>query len=269
MSRHEESQETRASDGHQQVGYRKPPAAHQFKPGQSGNPKGRPRKTNTSIIPKAQGLGVASQPTNQIVLAEGNRKIAFRENGKAIELSAMQLVIRAAYAAAMRGDRWALRLLMERNHLIESSEREERVENFTTMVKYQADGRYAIAKARAAGLPEPLLVPHPDDIIIDMKTGETAICGPVTPEDRAEWHDVLAWRDSLHDQIRVCAASHDGRDAPGGGDGNLARWHRLQAHYDMVNDNLPPRYRKELVDRSFADGATLPGSQKTRDFAGE
>ena len=56
MSRHEESQGFPASDGHQQVGYRKPPAAHQFKPGQSGNPKGRPRKARTSIIPKAQGV---------------------------------------------------------------------------------------------------------------------------------------------------------------------------------------------------------------------
>lgn len=38
------SKPARATDDEEAVGYCKPPKAHQFKPGRSGNPKGRPKK---------------------------------------------------------------------------------------------------------------------------------------------------------------------------------------------------------------------------------
>jgi hypothetical protein len=200
---------------------------------------------------------------------EAYRPVTMREGEKLIELPGAQAVFRSIKHAAIKGDRWAQRHFVEKLQQIESSDRQERVENFTTMVKYQTDGRHSIARARASGLPEPDLVPHPDDIIIDMITGDSVICGPVTPDDKAVWDDMLAWRDSLQGDISACAASHDHEEAPHQGDGNLARWHRLQAHYDMINDNLPPRYRKELADRSFAEGATWPGGQKSRQWPGE
>jgi hypothetical protein len=251
------------------VGYGKPPAQHRFAKGQSGNPGGRPRKTREPAIPKSRGLGFASQPANRILLEEAYRMVTLKENGEVIQLPAIQAVLRATCVAAMKGDRWALRQVVERLQQIESSDQEMRVDYFKTMVEYKVDGSHAIARARAAGSPEPRLVPHPDDIIIEMKTGDTAICGPSTLEDKAAWDDTLAWRDSLQNDISDCAASHDGEQSPHGKAENREKWHRLQAQYDIVNDNLPPRYRKELVDRSFADGATLPGSQKTRKWPGE
>ena len=203
------------------------------------------------------------------MLAEGNRQVTFRENGKVIQLSAMQLVIRAAYAAAMRGDRWALRLLMERTQQIESSDREERIENFTMMVEYQTAGRHAIAKARTAGLPDPEMLPHPDDIVIDMVTGDTTICGPVTLEDKAAWDDMLTSRDSIQKVVSYCAQEYRRASGAARKAELLDSWHEVQARYDMINGNLPPRYRKELADRSLAEGATFPGSQKARDWPGE
>ena len=48
------------------------------------------------------------------------------------------------------------------------------------------------------GLPDPL--PHPDDIVIDMKAGAVRIKGPMTKEEKAEW-------DRMWDQVEECDRS--------------------------------------------------------------
>jgi len=54
-------------DGLYDVGYRKPPAAHRFKPGQSGNPGGRPRAArNVSTL-------LAAALAQRITIREGER----------------------------------------------------------------------------------------------------------------------------------------------------------------------------------------------------
>ena len=55
-----------------------------------------------------------------------------------------------------------------------------------------------VAPARGLTLPEPL--PHPDDIVIDMKIGQVGITGPMTKEDKAEW-------DRIWDQVEECDRS--------------------------------------------------------------
>ena len=45
--------------------------------------------------------------------------------------------------------------------------------------------RLAYRKTTGTTGPEPL--PHPDHVIIDMKTGDVRIKGPMTKEDRKRW----------------------------------------------------------------------------------
>jgi Family of unknown function (DUF5681) len=51
------------------VGYGRPPKHSQFKPGQSGNPKGRPKKASTTL--RAELFKLYTDP---ITLREGNKK---------------------------------------------------------------------------------------------------------------------------------------------------------------------------------------------------
>ncbi len=71
------------------VGYRKPPEANRFKPGQSGNPKGRPKG----------GLNLATD-----LSAELGEQITVREGGQPRRISKQRALIKSLMAKALQGD---------------------------------------------------------------------------------------------------------------------------------------------------------------------
>jgi hypothetical protein len=70
------------------VGYGKPPKRTQFKKGESGNPRGRPK---------------GAKSISTIVEEELNRKIEVTENGKTVRRPVRQLIVRAAVREAVKG----------------------------------------------------------------------------------------------------------------------------------------------------------------------
>jgi hypothetical protein len=86
-----------------EIGYRRPPRTTQFKPGQSGNPRGRPKG--------ARSVGT-------ILLDVSGRRIAVTENGETRRIPTIEVVLRRLANDAIRGDRLAAKLfisLVERN----------------------------------------------------------------------------------------------------------------------------------------------------------
>jgi hypothetical protein len=61
-----------------------------------------------------------------------------------------------------------------------------------TAIKYKHDWEQELARraALAATGPEPL--PHPDDIVIDMKTDQIIVKGPMTKEKKVVWNRLRA-----------------------------------------------------------------------------
>jgi hypothetical protein len=76
---------TRASD----VGYRKPPEATRFKPGKSGNPKGRPKGTFSLATDLSAELG---------------EQITVREGGRPRRISKQRALVKSLMAKALQGD---------------------------------------------------------------------------------------------------------------------------------------------------------------------
>ena len=71
------------------VGYRKPPKVGQFKPGQSGNPKGR----------KKGSRGLKTDFGTEL-----KSKLPITENGKSIPMTKQQIVLKALVTKAAKGD---------------------------------------------------------------------------------------------------------------------------------------------------------------------
>jgi hypothetical protein len=76
------------------VGYGKPPAEHQFKPGKSGNPKGREPK---------------SKSMKQTLLEQSDKAVVVKQNGAATKVSKHHAIVLALFQKAMQGESWAIR----------------------------------------------------------------------------------------------------------------------------------------------------------------
>jgi hypothetical protein len=86
----------KASDPYE-VGYGRPPKDKQFKPGKSGNPKGRPKAP-----PKFEDL----------LAKEANKPITVTIDGQKKTLTQAEVVIKALVQKAMKGDLAAAKLVI-------------------------------------------------------------------------------------------------------------------------------------------------------------
>jgi hypothetical protein len=92
---------TRNSDGRSgdaTVGYGRPPTATQFKKGQSGNPRGRPRKSETAQAP-SDHWGTSLHAIGRIAYEPVNVTL----NGKQTTIPAIEAVHRRQINDAMKG----------------------------------------------------------------------------------------------------------------------------------------------------------------------
>jgi hypothetical protein len=87
-----------STDGDYAVGYRRPPKATQFKPGQSGNPKGRPR---------------GSKNLDTLFAEELAQPVSLTENGKRKKIPKRQALVKQIVNKALSNDPKAAAVVLD------------------------------------------------------------------------------------------------------------------------------------------------------------
>lgn len=210
------------------VGYGRPPREHQFAPGQSGNPKGRPKGAKNKPPKAWQGRML------QIAQAEAFREIPVRGGEATVRIPLVQAVLRSAGVSALKGKVGAQRLMLEVAREAEATaERErreadrERQEIFELTFQRKEEARAEVARRKAAvaaGRAEAVgpsnvtyaddLLPHPDDLILDPVAGEVRLVGPLASDQREAWHAMLTVCDGYLQHVELLGAMLEASSCP-------------------------------------------------------
>tara|TARA_R110002073_G_scaffold4543_1_gene29534 strand:+ start:1278 stop:2003 length:726 start_codon:yes stop_codon:yes gene_type:complete len=182
MSRHDKLKLPTENSADYEVGYGKPPRHSRFKKGQSGNPYGRPVGSKNKV-PEAK-----EERLKQIIMEEAYRDIQVREGSRSTTLPVIRAVVRTLANKGLKGETRSLTRLMELVDGVETAGNNEWRKYFESLTEYKQYWEEELERRESldiTDLPEP--EPHPDDIVIDPRSGEARVVGPMTPEERPLW----------------------------------------------------------------------------------
>lgn len=172
-----------------EVGYGSSPVETRFKPGRSGNSKGRPRGSkNRSTTP-----ALYEERLKTIVLEEAYRTISVNDAKGPITIPMAQAVMRSLAVNAAKGMQRSQRLFTE---LLSATERDRRrlhEEWFDMALTYKIEWDKEFERRKRLGITGPEPLPHPDHVVVDVRAGTAHIRGPATKAERAQWRE---WSDT-------------------------------------------------------------------------
>lgn len=168
-----------------EVGYGKPPRWSRFGKGESGNPAGRPRKSNPGPAPISPVLGA----TEEVLRRELAQIVPITVNGQTKAHTALEVIQKAQVKTALKGSPTAAYHLLQASRELDEKEAErcrqeladkqQRYDDFCIW-KDQQERAWSAAAKRGEEPDEPW--PHPEDFLLHPDTLSCRVRGPVDEE---------------------------------------------------------------------------------------
>jgi hypothetical protein len=149
-----------------------------LKKGQSGNPRGRPKRA-THAIPEMGG-----DHWEALMLAEAYRLVDVTEDGKKIKIPLIQAIMRRCAILAAQGQPRQMRYVLDMLQSIEATRAADYREYWKTMMNWKIDVKNEFERRKKMNPSEPDPIPHPDDIVVNMNTGKVKLVGPINEEKK-------------------------------------------------------------------------------------
>ena len=161
--------------------YRNPPAEHRFKPGVSGNRRGRPKKKPTLSFDSSKG-GLLDR-NFEVLLDVVSRPIFIREGDKTEKVSGLEALYRSMLRNAAQGDAATGRILLQLIEKAESRRAEFQQQILAAAMQHVETWNDVFWEREQKGLPAPEVYPHPAHVEVVLTTGNVIFHGPVTKAD--------------------------------------------------------------------------------------
>ena len=178
-----------------EVGYAKPPQSSRFKPGRSGNPRGRPKGARNKLP------ALNEERLKTIILEEAYREIKVNEGNRQVSVPMAKAIVRSLAHNAVKGNTRAQRLFSEMLASTETSHKRLHDEWLEKAIEYKVDWERELARRKAHAIEAPDPIPHPDDIIINMRQGTVSINGPMTREEKQDREELCARKQEFEAEL--------------------------------------------------------------------
>jgi hypothetical protein len=130
----------------------------------------------------------------KLIFQEAHRKINVREGGRLRKITMAEAIFRSLAAKAAQGHLHQ-KLFLDLYALSEASERKRDERILDVIIDYKVKAERELERCKVTGEKPPDLPIHPDDIQIDMETGEITYTGPTAWDRKADdkkWRAVRA-----------------------------------------------------------------------------
>ncbi len=230
-----------------------PPDEYKWRPGQSGNPAGRPKGARNKVrISKALNGLTSSEAT---ALEEGARRIRTADGA---ELATVAAIHRARNIGAIKGSRLMMKEALA--DVYRAERREEEIFEKALYIRELAERIHAHYKAKGI-TPEEFYV-HPDDIEIDYSTKQVRIVGPVCATEKRHLDEAVACMKAVRRKVLQLRRAVE-KD-PLCEETNYFLLRHMTA-YDNMNAILPERFKQPRLPLwSKARELPLPLSWRVR-----